>query len=256
MHDDTDFHDEQFDKPQALLCKECKQIKPVAECMLRSGLCKKCHYKPRKPTEMTETELLAKAHRREIHPGLAAQVLETRKRNAKKKQSEAARRAQAKQRGWLWDDMIDLRNAEQRKARAAYDYATNPKNGYRQYDAEFYAEYLIVLERIGQELRRSKRNGAPLTVQVWEQLVTQAEQRELRKLWANIPQDHTARGRKRRTPAVLEATTKISGEPTDEDYGIPTDQELSDATNTATPSDDLTAETKPSPYKGIFDDLM
>lgn len=256
MHDDDNFLDEQFDKPQALCCKECKQIKPVADCILHSGLCKACHYKPRKPTEMTKTELLAKAHARKLNPGLVEQILETRERNAKKKMSEAARKAHAKKKGWMWDEMIDLRNSEQRKARAAYKYATNPKNGYRQYDAEFYAEYLEVLERIGGELRRNKRNGTTPTVERWEQLITQAEQRELRRLWANIPPDNaTARGRKRRIPAALEITTRISGELTDADYGIPTDDELLDQTNTATPSDDLTGE-KPSPFKGLLDDLM
>lgn len=258
MHDEDDFQTEQFDQPQALLCRECKQIKPIADCMKTSGLCKACHYKPRKPTELTETELRAKAHARKINPGLVEQILDTRKRNAKHKQAEAARKAHAKKRGWLWDDMIDLRNAEQRKARAAYSYAINPKNGYRQYDAEFYAEYLAVLERIGGELRRSKRNGAALTVDCWEQLITQAEQRELRRLWANIPPDNvTARGRRRRIPTALEITTRISGEPTDEDYGIPpeTDTDLSDQTNTATPSDDLTAQTAPAKDKWIDPEL-
>lgn len=241
MHDDDNFYDEQFDKPQMLLCKECKQIKPLAECIERSCLCKACHYKPRKPTELSETELLAKAHARKINPGLAEQILATRKRNAKRKQSEAARRAHAKKKGWLWDDMIDLRNSEQRKARAAYKYAINLKNGYRQYEAEFYSEYLEVLERVGQELRRNKRNGTSLTVERWEELITQAEQRELRRLWANIPPDNvTARGRRRRTPTALEVTTRISGEPTDADYGIPSDDELSDQTNTAMPTDDTT----------------
>lgn len=236
------MHDETL-KPEAILCKSCKKITLLADCIEHSMMCKACHYAPRKPTQMGPMEMRQKIAAGKLSPAVAEKVLETRKLNAKKKQAEAVRKRWAKERGALWDDMINLRNAERRKAKAAYDYAVNPKNGYRKYDAEFYAEYMNVLDRIGEELRRKQRNGAPVDIADWEELVTQEEQKELRRLWSAIPIDLTARGRKRRDPAILDTTTRIEGGYTDEDYGIEASTSAS-----ATPPTEDTAEKTIDPY--------
>lgn len=230
-------------KPEAICCKSCKKITLLADCIEHSLMCKPCHYSPRKPTQMGPMEMRQKIAAGKLSPAVAEKVLETRKRNAQRKQAEVMRKRWAKDRTPIWKEFIDLRNAERKKAKAAYDYAADFKRGYRKYDAEFYARYLEVLDRIGEELRRMQRNGAPIKIDDWEELVTLEEQKELRQLWDAIPQDLTARGRKKRTPTILDTTTRIWGGHTDEDYGI----DGGNRTSTAPPTEGM-AGTTIDPY--------
>lgn len=251
MEDADDFFLKEFDGPRMALCRKCGEIKPVAAFEPMGTLCKACKPKSKPPTKRTARELQARVDEGKMSQAMADSIVATRTRNARAKMAAGVQRRHKAERGLIWDDMIKLRNGERALARKAYDYATDPKNGYRQYDAEFYAEYLLVLDRIGDELRRLKRNGAPIDYSRWEDLCTTAEQVELRRLWAAIPPDMRRKGRPKRIPVLLDITTKIPGGFTDEDYGIPKDSEFSAPTNVDSPEED-----KPSPFKGIFDDLM
>lgn len=232
MTDETDFAIQQFDGPAMLLCKECKQIKPLSLCVERTGLCNACHCKPRNPSEKTARELQYMVDQGKLPEAARTKLLATRKRKASAAQAEAQRKRWARERAVHWEEMISLRNAERKKAKDAYDRVSSFKRGYCQYRASFYAEYMAVLDRVGEELRRNMRNGAAPEIHTWEELVTRADQHNLRQLWAEIPEDMTKKGqagRPFRTPALLEMSLKRSGDLTLEDLGI-------EQSNTRTPT--------------------
>lgn len=246
MDDTDDFVTQQFDGPQMLLCKECKQIKPLADCVERVTMCKACYCKPRNPSEKTARELQYMVDQGKLHAATRDKLLATRKRNALAKQTEAQRKRWARERADQWDALIVRRNAERTKAKAAYDRVSSFKRGYCQYRAAFYAKYMEVLDRVGEELRRKKRNGDAVTVSTWEDLVTRADQSTLRELWAEIPEDMTKKGqagRPFRTPVLLERSLSRSGEASLKDLGI---EQSNTAANSATPSADDTVGTDPT----------